>query len=60
MRAADRKRKSLGRQKGNDIRRSHRLAIEQVLSLVVMFCNCQIVSKLPTRHLCVVNHICTS
>ena len=30
------------------------------LSLVVMFCNCQIVSKLPARHLCVVNHVCTS
>ena len=30
------------------------------LSLVVMFCNCQIVSKLPTRHLCVVNNVCTS
>ena len=30
------------------------------LSLVVMFCNCQIVSKLPVRHLCVVNHVCTS
>ena len=29
-------------------------------SLVIMFCNCQIISKLPARHLCVVNHVCTS
>ena len=29
-------------------------------SLVIMFCYCQIISKLPVRHLCVVNHVCTS
>ena len=29
-------------------------------SLVIMFCNCRIISKLPARHLCVVNHVCTS
>ena len=29
-------------------------------SLVIMFCNCQIISKLPARHLCVVNYVSTS
>ena len=32
----------------------------ELLSLVVMFCNCIIVSKLPARHICIVNHVCTS
>ena len=29
-------------------------------SLMIMFCNCQVISKLPVKHLCVVNHVCTS
>ena len=30
------------------------------LSLMIMFCYCQITSKFPARHLCMVNHVCTS
>ena len=50
-RAADRKR--LGRQNEVNVRRSQRLAITRGYVL-------KLPSKLPARHLCVVNHVCTS